>query len=362
MEIETHEDGIFHISEEDIEDEAAIGLRKASSSKGHSDKVLDTVESRPSEDNGESNQAFYHELKKDIEKNKLEEQKFRRKLNDEARKIVSGTMHKGTKMIVHRPEVTEKGKEEYRKLVVELSPVIEEMTRRAMTILEHENAESMSKNKMYGTQFCIENMVKQDFRYFARKNPPENSPSLIVALRIDESASMSAFGRIEAAKRAAVAVYEFCRRCNIPVLIYGDTADRSKMEQMSMFAYCDVDRADEEDGFRLMNIQPRSNNRDGMAMSILAEKLLKASEQTKLMICISDGQPKAMPDYSGAKAKQDMEHILADYRRKGISFLAAAIGQDKEIISELYGKDSFLDISDLRQLPLRLVEIITRYL
>ena len=362
MEIETNEDGIFHVSDQEIEDETTIGLRKSSSSKGHSDKTLDATESRPGEDNGESNQAFYHELKKNIENTKLEEQKYRRKLNDEARKIVSGTMHKGTKMIVHRSEVTEEGKKEYKKLAEELSPIIEEMTRRAMTILEYENSESMSKSKMYGTQFCIENVAKQDFRYFTRKNPPENSPSLVVALRIDESASMSAFGRIEAAKRAAVAVYEFCKCCNIPVLIYGDTADRSKMEQMSLFAYCDREKVDEQDGFRLMNIQPRSNNRDGMAMSILAEKLLKASEETKLMISISDGQPKAMPDYSGAKAKQDMEHILTEYRRKGINFLAAAIGQDKEIISELYGKDSFLDISDLRQLPLRLVEIITRYL
>ena len=324
--------------------------------------MLQEVESTQSETCTDEGDAYYHELKEEIKKKKIEEQKYRRKLNIEARKMVTETIHQDIKMIVHRPEITQKDKEAYQQLVLELSPVIEEMTRRAMAILEHEHSESMVKNKMYGTHYCIENVAKQDFRYFARKNTPENSPDLVVALRIDESASMAAFGRIDAAKRAAVAVYEFCTRCKIPVLIYGDTADRSRMEQMSMFAYCDIDRVDSQDGFRLMNIQPRSNNRDGMSMRILAEKLLNLNEQTKLMICISDGQPKAMPDYSGRKATDDMHDILSEYRRRGITFLAAAIGQDKELISEYYGKDSFLDISDLKQLPLRLVDIITRYL
>ena len=42
--------------------------------------------------------------------------------------------------------------------------------------------------------------------------------------------------------------------------------------------------------------------------------------------------------------------------------LAAAIGQDKETICDIYGQERFLDITDLRQLPVRLVQIIARYL
>ena len=100
---------------------------------------------------------------------------------------------------------------------------------------------------------------------------PETSsdgiPSLVVGLRVDESASMAAFGRLEAAKRAVIAVYEFCQICHIPVLIYGDTADVSRMEQMSIFAYADYDQPDVRDRFRLMGIRARSNNRDGMALN-----------------------------------------------------------------------------------------------
>ena len=57
-----------------------------------------------------------------------------------------------------------------------------------------------------------------------------------------------------------------------------------------------------------------------------------------------------------------LQKTLQEYRRKGVLFLAAAIGQDKEIISDIYGKENTLDITDLKQLPARLVQIISRYL
>jgi nitric oxide reductase activation protein len=276
--------------------------------------------------------------------------------------MVSGTNHQGIKLIVHRPDVLPELKEKYYMLSSELMPVISELVRKTMPLLIHEDSTSVSKNHLYGSQFNADSIAKKDFRYFAKKLPPDESTSLVVALRIDESASMSAFGRLEAAKRAAIAVYEFCEQCNIPIIIYGDTADRSSLEQMSIYAYCDFEHSEYDDRFRLMNIQGRSNNRDGMAIRILAEKLLMASKQTKLMISISDGQPKAMPDYSGDVAISDMQMVLKEYRRKGITFLAAAIGQDKDTICDIYGKESFLDITDLKQLPVRLARIIARYL
>lgn len=99
-----------------------------------------------------------------------------------------------------------------------------------------------------------------------------------------------------------------------------------------------------------------------MAHRVLSEKLAKAPQTTKLLISLSDGQPKAMPDYSGKLAVEDMKQIIKEYGRKGVIFLAAAIGQDKDAICEIYGQEHFIDISDLKQLPMRLVQIIARYL
>lgn len=348
--------------DDDYINEDTIALRKSANSEGHSNKTSEETQSTKSYDIGEDGNPYYHQLEETAQGKKHEEQAFRKQLNKSIRNIVSGTNHKGIRLIVHRPEVTSELIEEYYKLSSKLMPVVSELVRKTMPLLIHEDSSSVSKNHLYGSQFNADSIAKKDFRYFAKKRSPDESPSLVVALRIDESASMSAFGRLEAAKRAAIAVYEFCEQCNIPIIIYGDTADRSSLEQMSLFAYCDFTHAESDDCFRLMNIQGRSNNRDGMAIRILAEKLLMTNEQTKLMISISDGQPKAMPDYSGDVAVSDMQMVLKEYRRKGITFLAAAIGQDKDTICNIYGKESFLDITDLRQLPLSLVKIIARYL
>ena len=360
--IRTWDDGTISDTEDVPISEDAIPLRKSADSEGHSNKASEDTQTTKSTDIGEDGNPYYHQLESTTPEKRQEEQAFRKQLNKSIRNMVSGTNHQGIRLIVHRPEITPEFIEEYNKLSSETMPVVKELVRKTMPLLIHEDSTSISKNHLYGSQFNADSIAKKDFRYYAKKRPPDESPSLVVALRIDESASMSAFGRLEAAKHATVAVYEFCEQCKIPIIIYGDTADSSPLEQMSLYAYCDFVHAEQEDRFRLMNIKGRSNNRDGMAIRILSEKLLMTKEQTKLMISISDGQPKAMPNYSGDVAIRDMQMVLKEYRRKGITFLAAAIGQDKDTICDIYGKESFLDITDLRQLPVRLVKIIARYL
>lgn len=313
---------------------------------------------------GEDGTPKYHQSNPDTmsEDAKQKERDFRRKLNQDAREVVSNSIHKGVKLIVHRPEYTLESQQEYISLSKELMPVVLEIARKTLPLLEHEITSEFARNHCYGSKFQADSVAYRDFRYFAKKRPPNESPSLTVALRVDESASMSAFGRLEAAKRAVIAVYEFCRICDIPILIYGDTADVSKWEQMSIFAYTDFDKMDANDRFRLMGIRARSNNRDGMALRIIADRLTASSAQTKLFISISDGQPKAMDNYAGSYAVKDMQQTIAEYERKGITFLAAAIGQDKDVISQIYGKERFLDITDLKEFPVKLVRMIARYL
>lgn len=359
MELHISENGEYS-SETDKADKNAIRLRKSADSEGHSDTSSDKNTDVSSNDNGENGTPFYHELDKpDINEQKKE---FRKQLNMKARKSVQGSCHEEIKLIVHRPEVTAQNREEYHNMATVLLPVIRELVRKTNPLLEHEVSSEFAKSQLYGTKFCADQAASLDFRVFARKRPPTEEPSLAVALRIDESASMSAFGRLDAAKQAAIALYEFCTGCGIPIMVYGDTADRSRLEQMSIYAYVDLESKDADEKYALMNIQARSNNRDGMALRIISDRLLNAPQKTKLIISISDGQPKAIPDYTGEKAARDMKETLQEYRRKGIQFLAAAIGQDKEAIRELYGAENTLDITDLKQLPARLVQIIARFL
>jgi len=345
-------------------DEDTIALRKSQNSEDSPSQYADNMGETESSESGENGYPKYHMLSQKVksEDEKKEELKFRKKLNKEAREIVTTSIHKRIKLIVHRPEWDIESAEEYVKLCNSLMPVVREIARKTIPILEHEVPTEFAKNNYYGSKFQSDSVVYKDFRYFSKKLPPNEAPSLVVGLRVDESASMSAFGRLEAAKRAVVAVYEFCHMCNIPILVYGDTADVSKLEQMSIFSYSDFEKDNYSNRYRLMKIRGRSNNRDGMALRIIAERLLTTTQQTKLLISISDGQPKAMDNYSGDYAINDMKKTISEFERKGITFLAAAIGQDKDVISQIYGGDRYLDITNLDELPSKLVKIISRYL
>jgi nitric oxide reductase activation protein len=339
-------------------------LKKSADSDESSSAGSDEPADRESSDLGEEGAPMLHQANPEqmSEDAKRQDRDFRKKLNQDARKLVSQSIHKGIKLIVHRPDYDLEHQQEYDRLSRELMPIVRETARKALPLLEHERSAEFARNHYYGGKFLADSVAYRDFRFFAKKLPPTESPSLAVGLRVDESASMSAFGRLEAAKRAVIAVYEFCRMCGIPILIYGDTADVSKLEQMSVFAYTDLEKTDSNDRYRLTGIRARSNNRDGMALRLIAERLAVAPQQTKLLISISDGQPKAMDDYTGGYAVQDMQQTIAEYERKGVAFLAAAIGQDKDVISHIYGNERFMDITDLKAFPARLVRVIARYL
>lgn len=364
-ELELRADGCFETERQDADEETppAVALKRTADSEGPSDTPSETTAPTQCQETGEDGTPIYHELTPGEQKQLDEERRsFRRHLNSEAREAVKGSMHEKVGMIVHYPKATEAQREAYRETSQKLRPIIRELSRKTQPLLEYEVSASFSGNRVYGTRFHAEKTASPDLRCFSRKNPPEETPSLAVALRIDQSASMNAFGRLEAAKQAAVAVYEFCKSCGIPVLIYGDTADRSPKEQMSLYAYIDWEKSKLNEEAALMGIESIGNNRDGMALRVLAEKLVKGPQTTKLLISISDGQPKAMPDYTGEMAIGDMKQMIQAYSRKGILFLAAAIGQDKQTISDIYGQERFLDITDLKKLPARLVQTIARYL
>ena len=110
----------------------------------------------------------------------------------------------------------------------------------------------------------------------------------------------------------------------------------------------------------MMDVSARGSNRDGAALRYVAERLARRTEDVKLLMLVSDGQP-ADCGYYGTAAEEDLRGIKQEYQRKGILFVAAAIGSDKENIERIYG-DSFLDISDLNKLPVKLAGIIKRFI
>ncbi|MCM6854429.1 AAA family ATPase [Enterococcus faecium] len=289
------------------------------------------------------------------------DKEIKKQLNKEARQIMKETIHEKEGLIVHRSAFQGKTPEA-RELHMQVMPIVESLSRQILELLDNEQTETYQKGKYEGQRFNASKVAYGDLRNFDKKNPPHEQPSLAVAVRIDESGSMIRDDRIEAAKKAAIAIAEFSKKVDIPLLIYGDTADRSSREKTSLFSYKEF-----EDGFQWLNeklvtMKPRQNNRDGAALRLAAEKLNRQSATTKLLLNISDGQPKALPDYTGKKAKEDIQSVLKEYERQGILFVSAAIGEDKEEIKSIYGESRFVDITDLNEFPKQMIQLIARYL
>jgi nitric oxide reductase activation protein len=109
-----------------------------------------------------------------------------------------------------------------------------------------------------------------------------------------------------------------------------------------------------------MDISARCSNRDGAALRFVAERLSMRHEDIRILILVSDGQP-ADTGYGGTAAEEDLRGIKREYTRKGLLFVAAAIGSDKENIERIYG-DAFLDITDLSKLPVALTTVVKRHI
>lgn len=289
------------------------------------------------------------------------DKEIKRELNKEARQAVKGSIHEKEGLIIHRPAF-KPNDPEASKLRKQVLPIVDSLSRQILDLLENDESVTYQKNKYEGQRFDASRVVYGDFRNFDKKNPPHEQPSLAVAIRIDESGSMIRDDRIEAAKKATIALAEFAQRVNIPLMIYGDTADVSAREKTSVFSYKEFSDDSSWLADKLVTMKARQNNRDGATLRIIATKLSQQIATTKLMLVISDGQPKALPDYTGKKAKQDIQEVLSEFERQGVVFVSAAIGQDKEEIKEIYGENRFLDITDLNEFPKQLIQLISRYL
>ncbi|KAF1302518.1 MULTISPECIES: AAA family ATPase [Enterococcus] len=359
---------------ESEETEAASQLTSTPLTETEDEKILSTPEKQPnlsddtkrtdtdgkSESGSESSEESFSESTSSVDK--IDEKQFQKTLNKEARSLLKETSHGKEGLIIHRPKSSIHNQEKARQLTGSVLSIVEPLVKQIQEILENEETTTYQKGKYMGTRFDASRVAYGDYRTFDKKQPPHEVPSLALALRIDESGSMIREDRITTALTAAIAVTEFARQLNLPLMIYGDTADLSAREKTSIYSYKEFEDSFDGVAGKLVSMKARQNNRDGVPLKLLSDKLVQQTATTKLVISISDGQPKALPDYTGKKAILDIQNVVKEYERQGIRYLAAAIGEDKEKIKEIYGEHRFLDISDLKSFPEQLIQLIARYI
>ena len=285
-----------------------------------------------------------------------------RELNEAAQSISYGDIHSGVNIRVNRiasvdPELVE----QYDAICNPLISISRQLQKSLLRQLKENRRGGKQTGLIMGRRLDAHALCRNDGKVFYKNNLPNEIPELAVGLLLDESGSMCSCDRCTYARAAAIILYDFCESLEIPVMVYGHSTDcYDGKNSVELYSYAEFNGFDNDDKYRLMDISARGSNRDGAALRYVAEALSKRSEAVKLLILVSDGQP-ADTGYCGTAAEEDLRGIKQEYQRKGILFVAAAIGNDKQNIERIYG-DSFLDITDLNQLPTKLTGVVKRHI
>ena len=288
----------------------------------------------------------------ELEQNRLSE------LNREAQSISYGDIHKGVAIRVNRmTEVPPEMVTQYNAIAGPLLAISKQLQKSLLRQLRDQQRGGKQTGLLMGRRLDAHALFRSDGKVFTKSTLPIQPPGMAVGMLLDESGSMASCDRATYARASAIILYDFCQALRVPVMVYGHSTGGSSVE---LYSYSEFDAIDREDKYRLVDISARGSNRDGAALRFVAERLSHRPEELKLLILVSDGQP-ADTGYYGTAAKEDLRGIQQEYRRKGILFVAAAIGDDKENMERIYG-DSFLDITDLHQLPVKLTQAVKRFL
>ncbi len=287
----------------------------------------------------------------------MEQEVLEQELRESMDKLELEKIHEGHKLRIIRPEPTPEQIARYAVMKKKVDAAAEKMVRLTAPYLEEQ--ERFQKGMVQGKKVCGSQIYRRDGRIFRSRNIPGDRDAAVAVL-IDESASMDIHNRIGSARYTACVIYRFCQRLGIPVLILGhSTGIGEKKESVELYSYAEFDAWDQKDCFRLTGICSRWNNRDGAALAYAGMRLGKRAEGQKLLFVISDGLPLA-EGYRGEAGIADTRWEREKLEHRGIHVMAAAIGEDRELIGRIYGK-GFLNISDTERMPAAMAGIIRQY-
>ncbi len=261
-----------------------------------------------------------------------------------------GSTHEDKTCEILKPD---EDKDRYEALYnTELKSYGKRLSNKLKLIFEDMSDSGKLRHRIYGKSIDAKSSYRVDERYFEKNKIPGDIPEIAIAVLVDQSGSMIG-ERIMNAQKAAILLQNVAENLNIPCGIWGHT---TSCEGIILFEYTNFQSGSRK--YALGNMEDRYSNRDGMAIKIVADNLSKRHEAIKLMFIISDGQPNDY-GYSGEPAAEDIRGIIKEYKKKGIQFFPAAIGDDRDRIIDIY-REHVLDIEDLTQLPKTMAKVLKK--
>lgn len=306
-------------------------------------------------------QKILYEMAKETVDEKIQEEIFKH-LQKELMDIPFEEGHDLVqKKLCRKTEISDFLKLQTEKYEEQLKQVKKRLRLKLLPVLK--NQKERTEHKLFlGRRVDLRNIAAPSGAVF-KKQQPGKKLDICVAVLVDNSFSMCG-ERMDHAILAALCLYDFCTESEIPVLVCGHHTDgypHENLKDETVYLHCCADfETDEKDRFRIAGMQPCGSNRDGTALWYVGSRLLERPEKQKLLFVISDGAPNANW-YRGIGARKDLQKIRKKLLQQGVFFQAVAIGSDKEAIQEIY-EESFLDITDLEQLPALLTKKLLRFI
>lgn len=266
-----------------------------------------------------------------------------------------GNIHKGVH--VRNITVSPKDNERYKTDQRRLNPYTRSFIRHFQNLLKHNEDERRTGQVIGG--ITQSQMWRKDGKVFQYKKDRNDEADLAITILVDESGSMGHRNRAKYATDASIMVSEVCEAMNIPLSIIGHTADFED-KTIELRHYLSFDQPVHSQKSSLLDIRAREDNRDGLAIRLCGEYLLRQTQKDKLLIIISDGEPHHRCNYIGENASDDTRLQVRHLESRGVNCVGVSIGEGHNELQRFYR--NFVSVSDLPQLPKKLVKILEKYI
>lgn len=212
-------------------------------------------------------------------------------------------------------------------------------------------------------------IVFEDFpRLFYKQDEKSNIFDANFTLMIDCSASMDQ--KMEETKQGVSLFHEVLKQLHIPHQIIGFWEEATLTRDESYPNYFHMihtfsDSLYENNGAKIMQLQPEEDNRDGFSIRVVTEDIIKRQEKHKFLLVFSDGEPAAM-NYN-ENGIIDTYLAVSEARKQGINVLGMFLAdgkideQDALLMKNIYGHEHLM-IPNVAELPGRFTPILKKLL
>lgn len=254
------------------------------------------------------------------------------------------------KLIKPSKSPTEKDIALYNEYVKDIEPYKRKLATVLKKTIEHKQ-NAPRKDVMAGrlSRKLLPVILDEKPRIFYKKNQASKELDAVFTLLVDCSASMQ--GKMEETKRGVVLFHEVLKAFHIPHSILGFWEDAMEVKEHYQPNYFHVihsfsDSFYEQQGPKIMQLEPQEDNRDGFSIRVATEELATRGEKHKFLLIFSDGEP-AAANYN-QNGIIDTNLAVIEARKQGIEVIGIFLANGKvdeteeQFMKNIYGRERVL--------------------